>query len=81
MLRSQFPTPVEVVLSLCLLYILSIPDRQNTNASTSFNASLRCTSDTNGCNTSHAGSTLYKYLVRVCNIQATSKEYRIPHVS
>lgn len=56
-------------------------DRQDTNACTSFNASLRCTSDTNGCNTSHAGSTLYKYLVRVCSIQATSKEYRIPHVS
>lgn len=35
-----------------------------------------------GCNTSHAcSSPLYKYLVRVCSIQATSKEYRIPHVS
>lgn len=81
MQRSQFPTPVVFVLSLYLLYILSIPDTHDSNACTCFNASLGCTSDTNGCNTSHAGSILYQYLVRVCSIQATSKEYRIPHVS
>ena len=42
MLRSHFPAPVHVVLSLYLPYVLFIPDRQDTNACTSF----RCTSDT-----------------------------------
>lgn len=45
MLRSQFPPPVPVVLSLYLSYILCIPVRQYTNACTSFKASVTCTSD------------------------------------
>lgn len=41
MQSSQFPTPVVFVLSLYLLYILSIPDTHDTNACTCF---LQCLS-------------------------------------